>query len=132
MKTRELTLIGTILAVSALSIPMIISETSPKPEMINVLLNDNENPELLEKILDYCNSTDVKQSPVMALSNGTHIITNDTCEWQTIEKYESDGMLNFIQSNCEHDIRPIEDPTPWSNTTHYIDTDSCKWMVNEN
>jgi len=220
MKTSQLTLIGTILAVSALSIPMLISETSPKSEMNdesklrldaemelkdlesmscdNIIqrnskgqylskenrnfarekvldcsgieeffavnasceelyeryhsgqkywfedhktitenalakcsdtsLNDNENPELLEKILDYCNSTDVKQSPVMALSNYTHIITSDTCEWQTIEKYESDGMLNFVQSNCKDDIRPIEDPTPWSNTTHYIDTDSCEWQ----
>jgi len=31
MKTRLLTLIGTILALSALSIPFIISETSPRP-----------------------------------------------------------------------------------------------------
>lgn len=31
MKTRFLTLIGTVLAVSALALPFIISETSPKP-----------------------------------------------------------------------------------------------------
>ncbi len=33
MKTRQLTLIGTVLALSALSLPFIISETSPKPEI---------------------------------------------------------------------------------------------------
>ena len=33
MKTKQLTLIGTVLAVSALSLPFIISETSPKPEI---------------------------------------------------------------------------------------------------
>lgn len=36
MKTRyNLTLIGTVLAISALSVPFIISETSPKPEIPN-------------------------------------------------------------------------------------------------
>jgi len=33
MKTRQLTLIGTVLALSALSVPFIISETSPKPSI---------------------------------------------------------------------------------------------------
>lgn len=36
MKTGQLTLIGTVLAVSALALPFIISETSPKPPIPNI------------------------------------------------------------------------------------------------
>ena len=88
----------------------------------------NNNPEIVKRILDYCNSTGVKFSIGLRSSNDTHIITNNTCEWQTIEKYESDRKLNFVLSICEHVIRPIEDePTSWSNATHYIDTNNCEW-----
>lgn len=47
MKTRQLTLIGTILAVSSLSLPFIISETSPKPE-----IPKTPNLELIDELVD--------------------------------------------------------------------------------
>ena len=47
MKTRQLTLIGTVLAVSSLSLPFIISETSPKPE-----IPKTPNLELIDKLID--------------------------------------------------------------------------------
>jgi len=93
----------------------------------------NNNPEMVKRILDYCNSTGVKLSVGLRSSNGTHTIDNNTCEWQTIEKYESDRELNSVLSICEHSVRPIEDnPAFWSNTTHYIDTNNCEWIENEN
>lgn len=47
MKTRQLTLIGTVLALSALSIPFIISETAPKPE-----IPKTPNLELIDELVD--------------------------------------------------------------------------------
>lgn len=47
MKTSELTLIGSVLALSALSIPFIISETSPKPE-----IPKTPNLELMGELVD--------------------------------------------------------------------------------
>ncbi len=47
MKTRQLTLIGTVLALSALSVPFIISETSPKPE-----IPKTPNFELIDELVD--------------------------------------------------------------------------------
>ena len=103
-------------------------EPEPEPVFVGTLLLNN-NPEMVKRILDYCNSTGVKLSIGLRSSNGTHIITNNTCEWQTIEKYESDRELNFVLSGCEHTIRSIEDkPASWSNVTHYIDTNNCEWQ----
>ena len=49
MKTSyTLTLIGTVLAMSALSLPFIISETSPKPEIPN-----NIDLELIDKLVEF-------------------------------------------------------------------------------
>ena len=48
MKTRQLTLIGTVLALSALSLPFIISETSPKPE-----IQKTPNLELIDEIIKH-------------------------------------------------------------------------------
>ena len=71
----------------------------------------------------------MKLSVGLRSSNGTHTIDNNTCEWQTIEKYESDRKLNFVLSICEHTVRPIEDkPVSWSNATHYIDANNCEWQ----
>lgn len=47
MKTRQLTLIGTVLAVSALSLPFIINETAPKPE-----IPKTPNLELIDKLVE--------------------------------------------------------------------------------
>ena len=46
MKTKHLTLIGTVLALSSLSLPFIISETSPKPE-----IPKTPNLELIDQII---------------------------------------------------------------------------------
>jgi hypothetical protein len=48
MKTRPLILIGTVLALSSLSLPFIISETSPKPE-----IPKTPNLELIDEIIDH-------------------------------------------------------------------------------
>ena len=97
-----------------------------KPVFTGISLLNN-NPELVKRILDYCDSTGVKSSIGLRSSNDTHIITNNTCEWQTIEKYESDRELDFVLSICEHTFRPIEDdPISWSNATHYIDANNCE------
>jgi len=88
----------------------------------------NNSQDVVKRIFDHCNSTGIKLSVGLRSSNGTHTIDNNTCEWQTIEKYESDKELNFVLSICEHTARPIEDkPVSWSNATHYIDTNNCKW-----
>jgi len=47
MKTRPLILIGTVLALSSLSLPFIISETSPKPEIPKM-----PNLELIDELVD--------------------------------------------------------------------------------
>ena len=47
MKTRQLMLIGTALALSSLSLPFIISETSPKPE-----LRETPNLELIDELVE--------------------------------------------------------------------------------
>ncbi len=47
MKTRPLMLIGTVLALSSLSLPFIISETSPKPEIPKM-----PNLELIDELVD--------------------------------------------------------------------------------
>ena len=47
MKTRQVTLIGTVLALSALSLPFIISETSPKSEIQKI-----PNLELIDELVD--------------------------------------------------------------------------------
>jgi len=115
------------------SIGSLLSETVTKEfEIIKPVFTGisllNNNPELVKRILDYCDSTGIKLSVGLRSSNGTHTIDNNTCEWQTIEKYESDGKLNFILTSCEHTVRHIEDkPASWSNATHYINTNNCEW-----
>jgi len=47
MKTKPLILIGTVLALSSLSLPFIISETSPKPEIPKM-----PNLELIDELVD--------------------------------------------------------------------------------
>ena len=98
MKTSQLTLIGTILAVSALSIPMIINETSPKPEMIDestYMLSIDP----LQRVLEHCESQ-------RKLATGE------------IPERNADGSFNGI------DLIGLY----YSNDTHYIDNNTCKWQ----
>ena len=67
-------------------------------------------------------------------SNDTHIINNNICEWQTIEKYESDSALKNILDRCLQGNIGFtdEDFTRWNNETHYIDTDICLMIKESN
>ena len=129
MKTRLLILIPIVIISIAVGMVTYL-DYSKLTTPINGIPLINNNPELVKRILDLCNSTGVKLSKGLVSSNGTHTIDNNTCEWQTIEKYESDRELNFILSICEHTIRSIEDePASWSNATYYINTDECVWWL---
>ena len=44
-------------------------------------------PSDLQRVLDSCNSTGIQPSIGYRYSNDTHIITNNSCEWQTTEDY---------------------------------------------
>ena len=45
----------------------------------------------LQKVLDSCNSTGIQPSIGYKYSNDTHIITNNSCAWQTLEEYENEN-----------------------------------------
>ncbi len=50
---------------------------------------EKRKPIELQNVLDSCNSTAMQQPAIRyGYSNNTHIITNSSCEWQTIEEYE--------------------------------------------
>lgn len=57
------------------------------------VIDSNEEgkiPVELQNILHSCNSTGTQQPLMMyGYSNDTHIITNGSCEWQTLEDYEN-------------------------------------------
>ncbi|WP_148680203.1 hypothetical protein [Nitrosopumilus maritimus] len=44
-----------------------------------------------QKVLDSCNATGIQPSIGYMYSNDTHIITNSSCEWQTMEEYENEN-----------------------------------------
>lgn len=66
--------------------------------------------------------------PLMMWINSTHHLDNNTCIWQTIEKYESNARLRDALDRCWTGNSKFIDEgfTLWNNETHYIDTDTCK------
>ena len=67
------------------------------------------------------------EQPLYMWSNSTHRLDNNICEWQTIEKYESDANFRAALARCWTGNSEFldEDFVLWNNGTHYIDTDTC-------
>jgi len=51
---------------------------------------EKRKPLDLQRVLDSCNSTGIQPSMGYGYSNDTHIITNNSCEWQTLLENEKD------------------------------------------
>lgn len=66
--------------------------------------------------------------PLYFWNNSTHRIDNNTCKWQTIEKYESDAIFRDALGRCWTGNSEFldDDFVLWNNETHYIDTNDCK------
>ncbi|EIJ66275.1 hypothetical protein BD31_I0376 [Candidatus Nitrosopumilus salaria BD31] len=65
--------------------------------------------------------------PLMIWNNSTHHLDNNSCAYQTIEKYESDSILRDALDRCWTGNGKFVDDnfTLWHNDTHYIDKDTC-------
>ena len=70
--------------------------------------------------------------PLYFWDNSTHHLDNNTCKWQTIEKYESDTSLRNALDRCWIGNSEFldDDFVLWNNKTHYIDVDTCLLVEN--
>jgi len=161
MKTRyNLTLIGTVLAIAALSLPFIISETSPKPEipstpdhvLIGTLLEFGCSELAINYLMDSSNLLDeefdgVYMQNFMGLPDGLSDEDFDKCLEIAIFIRENnvtrsaDEQLQKVLDHCQKKelaegelVIYYEDTIPfyYYNTTHYIGTNSCQWHLLEN
>ena len=78
MKTGKLTLIGTVLAVSALALPFIISETSPKPPIPNT-------PDL--ELIDKSNKLGCSESAINFLIDNSNLFDKE---------FDGNFLINLI------------------------------------
>lgn len=78
IKTRQLTLIGTVLAVSALSLPFIISETSPKPPIPDI-------PDL--ELIDKSNKLGCSESAINFLIKNSNLFDKE---------FDGNFLINFV------------------------------------
>jgi len=78
MKTRQLTLIGTVLAVSTLALPFIISEISPKPPIPST-------PDL--ELIDKSNKLGCTESAI------NHLIRNSNL---FDKEFDGNFYINFV------------------------------------
>jgi len=130
MKTKLYIIIGMIIAiiisVSALIIIDNIERAPYHPSYLEpqVIFEDfNEEDDSLEKILDNCYAQKNNlphHQPLLRLSNGTHFINNNTCEWKLVEKDPNPTQLGgpiivddlYVENNSFnlHGLRDFNPP----------------------
>lgn len=146
MKTRQLTLIGTVLAVSALSLPFIINETAPKPE-----IPKTPNLELIDELVEL-GCTEPAINHIFRYSNllddsfdGTYYV--DAIGYpDDLSQVEFDKCVSLILeirtiSNGVPELDPDPHPEPPPASTQcrpglptftsdfYLDKELCKWKL---
>jgi len=136
MKTR---LLITVVAVLVIAITSAFVLNYYIDEEIKAQKFSDEKIDIIFKHCDYQKMMDDRnwidsdgneitdEQPLYVWNNSTHRLDNNSCKWQTIEKYEHNTNLKNALKKCWIGNSEFldDDFVLWKNETHYIDTDTC-------
>ena len=136
MKTRLLIIITAVLVIVITSVFLLnylideeIKSQKFRDEQIDIIFKRCDYQKMMDdrNWIDSDGNKGLDHQPLYVWRNSTHHLDNNSCKWQTVEKYESDAKLRGALDRCWIGNSEFldDDFVLWKNETHYIDTDTC-------